>query len=221
MGLFLFGRETMARKLNEKIQRTLPYKLYYFICEDAQSMQNYINGFKKKYNNRKIVIKSEKAKKGNDAISVQESALDKVNEINEQAIYAGGFKVIACFDKDKNKIKDISDIISQNEETEVMGTIYNNPCYEYWLILHTKPTAKGFTNSEQCCKEAMKEVNSHYTQHFVDLDKFKSAENIFEIIGDDLPQAIKNAKSLQLTDYNSTYTNSHIIFEEIIKEAKE
>lgn len=37
MGLFLFGRETMARKLNEKIQRTLPYKLYYFICEDAQS----------------------------------------------------------------------------------------------------------------------------------------------------------------------------------------
>ena len=66
----------------------------------------------------------------------------------------------------------------------------------------------------------MKEVNSHYTQHFVDLDKFKSAENIFEIIGDDLPQAIKNAKSLQLTDYNSTYTNSHIIFEEIIKEAK-
>lgn len=77
MGLFLFGRETMARKLNEKIQRTLPYKLYYFICEDAQSMQNYINGFKKKYNNRKIVIKSEKAKKGNDAISVQEYKIEK------------------------------------------------------------------------------------------------------------------------------------------------
>lgn len=211
----------MARKLNEKIRKTLPYKLYFFICEDAQSMQNYINGFRKKYNNRNVVIKSEKAKKGNDAISIQKSALEKVGEINEQDIYAGGFKVIACFDKDKNKIKDISDIIFQNEKKDEMETIYNNPCYEYWLLLHTKPTAKGFTSSEQCCKETMRDVNLHYNQHFLDLDKFKSAENIFEIVGNDLSQAIKNAKSLQLTDYNSTYTNAHIIFEEIIKETEE
>lgn len=220
MGLFLFGREIMTRKSNEKIQRILPYKLYYFVCEDAQSMQNYINGFRKKYNNRSIVIKSEKAKKGNDAKSIQESALDKANDINQQDIYAGGFKVIACFDKDQNQIEDIARIIAENKESDVITTIYNNPCYEYWLLLHSKSTAKGFTSSEQCCREVMKEINSHYNQHFVDLDKFKSAENIFEIVGDDLPKAIKNAKSLLLTDYNSTYTNAHIVFEEIIKEAK-
>ena len=219
MGLFLFGRETVTRKQNEKIGRVLPYKLYYFVCEDAQSMQNYINGFRNKYNNRSIVIKSEKAKKGNDAKSVQDSALAKVDEIKQSSVYAGGFKVIACFDKDRNQIDDITNIISQNKASSDMETIYNNPCYEYWLLLHTKPTAKEF-NSEQCCRETMKTINSQYSQHFEDLDKFKSAKNIFEIVGDDLPKAIKNAKSLRLTDYNSTYTNAHIIFEEIIKEAK-
>ena len=209
----------MARKLNEKIQRTLPYKLYYFICEDAQSMQNYIKGFLREYNNKSIVIKSEKAKRGNDAKSIQKSAIDKVDEIKQQAIYGGGFKVIACFDKDNNKIEDISEIISKNEKSEIMATIYNNPCYEYWLLLHIKPIAQGFTSSEQCCRETMKEINTHYNQNFVDLDKFKSAENIFNIVGNDLPKAIKNAKSLKLNDYNSTYTNAHIIFEKLIDEA--
>ena len=32
----------MARKINFKIEkRELPYKLYYFVCEDAESMQHY------------------------------------------------------------------------------------------------------------------------------------------------------------------------------------
>ena len=63
----------------------------------------------------------------------------------------------------------------------------------------------------------MKAINNTYGTKFKDLDKFKSAENIFDIVKNDLPKAIQNAKSLKLDDYNSTYTNAHIIFEEIIK----
>ena len=108
----------------------------------------------------------------------------------------------------------IEEIIAQRKDIE---TLYNNPCYEYWLLLYTKSTAQEFINSEQCCKEAMKAINNTYGTKFKDLDKFKSAENIFDIVKNDLPKAIQNAKSLKLDDYNSTYTNALIIFEEIIK----
>jgi len=207
----------MARRQNTKIQARLPYKLYYFVCEDEKSMPYYLKGLKQKYDG-KIVIKS-KTSHGKSALSVQKEAKKLQAQIKNTGAYANGYKVVACFDKDNNKIEDISEIISKNEKSEVMATIYNNPCYEYWLLLHIKPTAQGFTSSEQCCRETMKEINTHYNQNFVDLDKFKSAENIFNIVGDDLPKAIKNAKSLKLKDYNSTYTNAHIIFEKLIDEA--
>lgn len=207
----------MARRQNTKVQNQLPYKLYYFICEDEKSMQHYISGFKKRYNNQSIVIKSEKAKKGNDAKSIQKRALSIAEKFENETIYGGGFKIIPCFDKDDNSIQEISSIMSQNGKSDNIETLYNNPCYEYWLLLHTKSTAQEFINSEQCCKEAMKAINNTYGTKFKDLDKFKSAENIFDIVKNDLPKAIQNAKSLRLDDYNSTYTNAHIIFEEIIK----
>ena len=207
----------MARRQNTKIQARLPYKLYYFVCEDEKSMPYYLKGLKQKYDG-KIVIKY-KTSHGKSALSVQKEAKKLQTQIKNTGAYANGYKVVACFDKDNNKIEDISEIISKNEKSEVMATIYNNPCYEYWLLLHIKPTAQGFTNSEQCCREVMKEINTHYNQNFVDLDKFKSAENIFNIVGDDLPKAIQNAKSLKLKDYNSTYTNAHVIFEKLIDEA--
>ena len=207
----------MARRQNTKIQNKLPYKLYYFVCEDEKSMPYYLKGLKQKYDG-KIVI-NYKTSHGKNALSVQKEAKKLQTEIKNTGAYANGYKIVACFDKDNNKIEDISEIISKNEKSEVMATIYNNPCYEYWLLLHIKPTAQGFTSSEQCCRETMKEINTHYNQNFVDLDKFKSAENIFNIVGDDLPKAIQNAKSLKLKDYNSTYTNAHVIFEKLIDEA--
>lgn len=205
----------MGRKQNTKIQARLPYKLYYFVCEDEKSMPYYLKGLKQKYDG-KIVIKS-KTSRGKNVLSIQKEAKKLQTEIKNTSAYANGYKIIACFDKDNNKIEDISEVISKNKKSDVMATVYNNPCYEYWLLLHTKSTAQEFINSEQCCKEAMKAINNTYGTKFKDLDKFKSTENIFDIVGNDLPKAIQNAKSLKLDDYNSTYTNAHIIFEEIIK----
>ncbi len=44
----------------------------------------------------------------------------------------------------------------------------------------------------------------------------KREKNIFEIVKNDLSQAIKNAKTCDFKDYNTTYTNAHKIIEEII-----
>ena len=214
----------MARKINFKIEkRELPYKLYYFVCEDAESMQHYLDGLKKKYAGQKIVIRKEKARDGNDIKSVVKSSIDKRDEIEQKReTYSNGYEVIACFDKDNNKITDIYQEINKINNEDNVEFIYNNPCYEYWILLHTKQTSRGFTSSDQCCREAMKAINSHYHQSFEDLDKFKSAENIFNIVGQDLPKAIQNAKSLNFTDddLDGTYTNAHLVLEEIIKMAE-
>lgn len=225
MGRFLFWRGNMARRINPKIKERpgLPYKLYYFVCEDAESMQYYLEGLKKQYNGRNIVIKTEKAHKGNDAKSVHASAVNKRNEISKRKrMYPNGYVVICCFDKDNNDIVDIKRIISKNEKYTDMATIYNSPCYEYWLLLHAKNTSRVFTSSNQCCHETMKTINGCYNQKFEDLDKFKNAKNIFDIVGQDLPKAITNAKSIHFSseDLDKTYTNAHVVLEEIIKMAE-
>ena len=213
----------MVRKINPKIeQKQLPYKLYYFVCEDAKSMRYYLQGLKRKYDGKRIVIKTEKAKSGNDAKSVYKSAIEKRKEISKRkANYPNGYEIIACFDKDNNDIIDIKSIFSKNQRLYNIKVIYNNPCYEYWLLLHITRTTKIFTNSRQCCHETMLKINDYYHQNFEDVDELKKADNIFEIMGSDLPKAIQNAKFLNFNDdcIDETYTNAHVVFEEIVNTA--
>ena len=51
----------MARRQNTKIQARLPYKLYYFVCEDEKSMPYYLKGLKQKYDWKKRQIKTDTA----------------------------------------------------------------------------------------------------------------------------------------------------------------
>ena len=62
----------MGRKQNTKIQARLPYKLYYFVCEDEKSMPYYLKGLKQKYDG-KIIIKS-KTSRGKNVLSIQKEA---------------------------------------------------------------------------------------------------------------------------------------------------
>ena len=215
----------MARKINPKITKNtpLPYKLYCFVCEDEKSMQHYLQGIKDRFDGKKIVIQTEKAPKGSDAKHVEQRADEKQKKLKGvKDSFPNGYVVVSCFDKDANKLADIKNIMSKVARHSDRAVIYNNPCYEYWLLLHTKQTSRGFTSSDQCCHETMKAINSHYHQNFEDLDKFKKAKNIFDIVGKDLPKAIQNAKSLNFSndDLDGTYTNAHLVLEEIIKMAE-
>ena len=217
MGGFHLWRKSMPRIQNKKIQKSYPNKLYYFICEDEKSMLYYLDGLKKKYKG-KAVIQYQKANKGTDVNSIKKHTKEKWTEINnEKDAYPKGFKIIACFDKDDNNINDIKRTITDFDKKPSLGTIYNNPCYEYWLMLHIESINKEFLNSKQCERECMEKINKHYKQSFVDLDKFKSFKNIFNIVGKDIEKAINNSKKINFIGYNNTFTNAHSVFEEIIK----
>lgn len=204
----------MARKQNRVVLKSYPGKLYFFVCEDEKSMCCYLEGMKP-YLKSNLVLRARHSNNGNTAKQVYQSAkweYDKINK-NKEA-YVNGFKVIACFDKDENDIADIKAIM--NSEKKYLVSIYNNPCYEFWLYLHMKNNKPNFSSSEECAKKCLDEINAKYKKHFRNVDDLKREKNIFEIVKNDLSQAIKNAKTCDFKDYNTTYTNAHKIIEEII-----
>lgn len=212
----------MVRPVNQRVQGFYPKDLYEFVCEDEKSMRYYLEAFGKTC--KKICITTVHSNKGTNVSDIVDRGLyERQKMIDNADNYGENSKVIICFDKDNNDITTIKakmrEIKKLRHEYSNIDTIYNSPCYEYWLLLHTMKTAQCFTSSNQCCRETMKTINRKYHQHFKDLDKFKSCKNIFEIVGKDLSKAIENAKSLNFTndDLDKTYTNAHLIFEEIIK----
>lgn len=221
MERFLLWRKRMVRPTNQRVQGFYPKDLYKFVCEDEKSMRYYLDAFGKTC--KKICITTIHSNKGTNVSAVVNRGLLEHQEMIDNADkYGENSKVIICFDKDDNDITTIKakmqEIKKLRQKYNSIASIYNSPCYEYWLLLHTRMTKQRFTSS-QCCHETMRAINSHYHQSFEDLDKFKKAEKIFNILGKDLPKAIRNAKSLNFTDddLDGAYTNAHLIFEEIIK----
>lgn len=206
----------MVRKSNTKILSSYPNKVYCFTCEDKASMCHYLNGLKP-YLKQNIKIEVHHSK-GETAKQVYDNAENKYNKLKlDENAYPKGFEVVACFDKDDNKINDIYDIMKSKK----VSVIYNNPCYEYWLYLHTKKNKPVFASSQDCANKCLKEINSKYKpKHFKDTAELKSAKNIFEIVKNDYTTAVNNAESFNFSDYNNTYTNMHEILNKIVDNDK-
>ena len=206
----------MVRKSNTKILSSYPNKVYCLTCEDKASMCHYLNGLKPYLKqNIKIEVHHSKVE---TAKQVYDNAENKYNKLKlDRNAYPNGFEVVACFDKDDNKINDIYDIMKSKK----VSVIYNNPCYEYWLYLHTKKNKPVFASSQDCANKCLKEINSKYKpKHFKDTAELKSAKNIFEIVKNDYTTAVNNAESFNFSDYNNTYTNMHEILKKIVDNDK-
>lgn len=206
----------MARRQNKQIQNNYPKKLYHFICEDEESAMHYINGIKQKYA-KHIVINVEHSSHGTDAKGVQGAAEDKRDELQKNGLYdEAGYEVICCFDRDNNAIADIKEILRKNSPADChIQTLYNSPCYEYWLTLHFQAKAREYTNSKQCITECLKLLKDKCHKDYKDEAKFKADTKIFDILGDRFETAIKNAQNLTFENPESTYTTAHIIFKEM------
>ena len=71
--------------------------------------------------------------------------------------------------------------------------IVNNPCLEYWFLLHFQKTNKVFT----ACTDAEKQVSQHL-QDYEKTEKFfkKSNNDIYKLLNPHLQTAINNATAL-------------------------
>jgi hypothetical protein len=91
--------------------------------------------------------------------------------------------------------------------------IINNPCLEFWFLLHFEATGKYFNN----CESAAKQLKKHLS-NYEKTSKFytKQDNDIYSILKPKLNTAIVNAKKLKAFDLDKpamAITQMHLLFE--------
>lgn len=113
--------------------------------------------------------------------------------------------------------KEYYHIIQQKHKN--VTVIINNPCLEYWYLLHYKKTTKHYNT--------FKELEPELKKHIPDYDKtmqfyMKKENNIYLRLKRSLPDAIKNAKSIKEFDFSnpSGVAQMHFFYEQEIEGKK-
>jgi hypothetical protein len=103
----------------------------------------------------------------------------------------------------KGKITPLDDLKKYRDEllskNKNVGIIINNPCLEFWFLLHFKETAKLFTS----CSSVETALKSHLTD-YAKTQKYytKEGNDIYKKLKPYLERAIHNSKSLGVFSEN-------------------
>lgn len=119
--------------------------------------------------------------------------------------------VIARQNKER-ELKEYIDAIEKEYKNIVI--ILNNPCLEFWFLLHFESTTKYFSE----CSDAEKHLNKHL-KDYEKTKKYFTKENadIYLKLKQYLQSAIKNAKTLQrknLDKLNYAICEMNLFFED-------
>lgn len=111
------------------------------------------------------------------------------------------------------QFKDYYNIIQQKHKN--ITIIINNPCLEYWYLLHYKKTSKHYNT--------YKELESELKKHIPDYDKsqqfyMKNNNDIYLRLKSLLSTAVTHAKLIEEFDFNnpSGTAQMHLFYEEKI-----
>lgn len=100
-----------------------------------------------------------------------------------------------------------------SEQYKNIVLIINNPCLEFWLLLHFETTNEKFNN----CAEATNLLKKHLPSYKKTGKYYTKQDNdIYLQLKPYLPTAIKNAKDLKLFDVenpNNPISEMHLFFE--------
>lgn len=94
------------------------------------------------------------------------------------------------------ELKEYTKFINNNYEKRV-AIIVNNPCLEFWLLLHFEATSKYFDT----CEGAEKQLKKHLKDYEKTRKYYTKQDNdIYLQLKPNLAEALKNAKALKLFD---------------------
>lgn len=86
------------------------------------------------------------------------------------------------------------------EKIENVVVIVNNPCIEFWFLLHFEKTTKLFTD----CNSAEKQLKKHITDYEKTRKYFtKQDDDIYIKLKNHLKDARENSKKLKFNKYNT------------------
>jgi RloB-like protein len=115
----------------------------------------------------------------------------------------------------KTRIQELAEYKKSIEETyeDRVEIIINNPCLEYWLLLHFEATSKYFDT----CEGAEKQLKNHLKDYEKTLKYYTKQNNdIYLRLKPNLADALKNAKDLKIFDTeipNKGISEMHLFFE--------
>jgi len=159
-----------------------PCRVVVIVCEGEKTEINYFNGFKERNSGVNIIPMHEKC---TDPKNIVESAKKQItkHDIN----FKEGDGLWCAFDVDnidKNKIEMIKYAVEFANKNNIQIAL-SNPCIELWFLLHYKlkypalPRDKAF--------DELKKYIPNYDKNYPE---------IYSVLKDKLPKAIKNAKKL-------------------------
>lgn len=117
------------------------------------------------------------------------------------------------------KLKSYIKVIERNKK---ISLLVNNPCLEYWFLLHLKNTAKYYPS----CNDVIKELKRQpVLRDYCKSERYfkKQAENIYTKLKPYQKQAVQNAKSLADFDCGQlqrSYAELYKIIDNVLDEKK-
>jgi len=184
-------RKANIRNVNPKI---------IIVCE-GETEKDYFTCYKEKMKWASIEVTSIVSSKGSAPISVVRSAI----KAQEDAIQSNGVdnkfdNVFCVIDEDRHTthqealqaIHNYNNDIDKNNKVFV-SRVYSNPCFEYWLLLHTSIVTKPYKaernkSSGDICAQDLK--NSHTS--LKEYAKTNISE-MFDFFKQNISNALKNA----------------------------
>lgn len=207
----LFKRNQKLTRHRKEKERNERAKVL-IVCEDSKTSVTYFKGICKKYRiDAKVTISGEC---GSAPQTVVNYAIDICEK--KSSDYDEAFCVI---DRDNHdRFDDAVDKAqrwkAKQGKTTKLTTTASYPCFELWLLLHFKYTAKPYT----CCDDLLPDLNNEISKcGFTAYNK--TGEYDFEPFFNRIEQATLNSKKLetdsQRTEEKNPSTEIHELIEQL------
>ena len=115
----------------------------------------------------------------------------------------------------KTILQEFQELYDKCKKNSKIVIVVNNPCFEYWFLLHFEPTTKYFSNYTTL-EKALKKHLPNYKK----TEKYfaKTAPDIYKRLKPNLQTALANANKLGKFDFQNTkigIAEMHKIFNEL------
>lgn len=170
-------------------------KEVFLIIVDGETEKWYLEMLKTSISHPRINIKPELPKK-KALYQIEKMIIDNSKDY-DKIIWIVDYDEI-IHNRHEQKFQNIQQTLSKLQNVEIL---INNPCLEFWFLLHFCDTSKFFPN----CKTAEKELKKHLNDYEKTQAYFKNnRSNIYEKLKPFKNKAIQRAKKIETNPFNSS-----------------
>lgn len=193
-----------------KINKTRKEKLTYLFVVEGQTEFWYLQMLKRNNPNLSVNIKPDLLHK--KKLKEQFELVQELSSDYTKVFWIVDLDVIIQQQKTNDFINFRNKIINEYKNVEV---IINNPCLEFWFLLHFKHTTSMFKK----CNDVEKQLKQYLNKYQKSKDYFtKDNNDIYKQLETRLNTAIQNAStigSFNLEDYQRSISEMYEIFKSL------